>query len=75
MYLEWFLQLCSITPFSSPLQFFDALTGSLETTPEGELFQFRVTILQAVGIPRDFTDIFIQFRYVASLPLQQLRAA
>ena len=44
------------------MQFFDELNGSLESVAEGEMFYFRVTILQAVGIPRDFTDIFIQFR-------------
>jgi kinesin family protein 1 len=41
----------------------------LEISPElenQELLHFRVTILQAVGIPRDFTDIFVQFRFLNS---------
>ena len=59
---------------SSAVQFFDELSGSLENTAEGELFHFRVTILQAVGIPRDFTDIFVQFRY-CQFPLLQLLEA
>lgn len=59
---------------SSAVQFFDELSGSLENTAEGEPFHFRVTILQAVGIPRDFTDIFIQFRYCQFLLLQLLEA-
>lgn len=56
------------------VQFFDELSGSLESTAEGDLFHFRVTILQAVGIPRDFTDIFVQFRYW-QLPVQKLLGA
>ena len=30
---------------------------------EGKKFFFRITVLQATGIPRDFTDVFVQFKY------------
>ena len=43
-------------------QFVSTLTPSRDHFVEGKRFNFRVTILQATGIPRDFTDIFVQFR-------------
>jgi kinesin family protein 1 len=39
------------------------LTPSKEHFVEGKKFYFRVTILQATGIPRDFTNVFVQFKY------------
>ena len=30
---------------------------------EGSKCTFRVTILQVIGVPQDFTDVFVQFRY------------
>jgi len=29
---------------------------------EEKKFFFRITVLQATGIPRDFTDVFVQFK-------------
>lgn len=52
-----------------PLQFVSTLTPSKEHYVEGKKFYFRVTILQATGIPRDFTNVFVQFKYVRSLTL------
>ena len=51
------------TPISPP-QFISTLKPSRELLREGRKFTFRITILQATGIPRDFTDIFLQFRFL-----------
>ena len=50
-----------------PLQFVSTLTPSKEHFVEGKKFYFRVTILQATGIPRDFTNVFVQFKYAPYL--------
>lgn len=49
-------------PFSS--QYVSSITPSCEHLKEGNKFYFRVTIIQATGIPRDFTDVFVQFKCV-----------
>ena len=45
-------------------QFISTLKPLRELLKNGRKFTFRVTILQATGIPRDFTDIFLQFRFL-----------
>ena len=40
---------------------------------EGKKFYFRVTVLQATGIPRYFTDVFVQFKYVCIVNLNYSR--
>ena len=58
--------------FSSPLplsvsvfsQYISTLKPAKELLKDGRRFTFRVTILQATGIPRDFTDVFLQFRFL-----------
>ena len=47
-----------------PPQFVSTLKPSRDLLTEGKRFTFRVTILQATGIPRDFTDVFVQFRFL-----------
>lgn len=37
----------------------DGLVGQLEV---GSIFTFRVTVLQASGIPPEYADIFCQFK-------------
>lgn len=37
----------------------DGLAGQLEV---GSIFTFRVTVLQASGIPPEYADIFCQFK-------------
>ena len=41
----------------------DDLAGQLEV---GSIFTFRVTVLQASGIPPEYADIFCQFKWVNS---------
>ena len=49
---------------SSLPQFISSLKPSEDLLHDGKKFTFRVTILQATGIPRDFTDVFVQFRFL-----------
>ncbi len=44
------------------VQFVSTLQASKRYFVEGQKFYFRVTVLQATGIPHDFTDIFVQFK-------------
>ena len=53
----------SFPPFLSE-QFISTLKPSKDLLNQGKKFTFRVTILQATGIPRDFTDVFVQFRFL-----------
>lgn len=43
------------------------LDGALDHLKIGELFTFRVTVLQASSISAEYADIFCQFKYVPSL--------
>ncbi|KAK2851270.1 hypothetical protein Q5P01_007546 [Channa striata] len=43
------------------LSFADGLAGQLEV---GSIFTFRVTVLQASGIPPEYADIFCQFNFL-----------
>jgi hypothetical protein len=45
-------------------KFISTLKPSKDLLNQGKKFTFRVTILQATGIPRDFTDVFVQFRFL-----------
>ena len=56
--------LCHPLPPPPPPQFVSTLKPSRDLLTEGKRFTFRVTILQATGIPRDFTDVFVQFRFL-----------
>lgn len=40
------------------------LDGALDHLKIGELFTFRVTVLQASSISAEYADIFCQFKYV-----------
>lgn len=43
------------------------LDGALDHLKIGELFTFRVTVLQASSISAEYADIFCQFKYVLSI--------
>jgi flagellar biosynthesis chaperone FliJ len=45
-------------------KFISTLKPAKDLLKEGSNFTFRVTILQATGIPRDFTDVFLQFKFL-----------
>ena len=48
------------------LQFVQELKPSARVFEEGRKLMFRVTIIQATGIPREYADVFVQFRLVTS---------
>ena len=46
------------------VQFVNELKKSLKVFKEGRRLMFRVTIIQATGIPREYADVFVQYRSV-----------
>lgn len=55
----------SCTVFACIVQFVNELNKSPKVFKEGRKLMFRVTIIQATGIPREYADVFVQYRLVS----------